>query len=92
MEGTDIAIKEARALYNTLLTFGSEVFNSRVTAFIDNSNLISFWNNEGGKSIALSNEIKDLFSLSVNLNISLRMTYALQIQTLQMPLQGSTPT
>ena len=75
VEGTDIAIKEARALYNTLSTFGSEVFNDRVTAFIDNSNLISFWNNEGGKSIALSNEIKDLFSLSVNLNISLRMTY-----------------
>ena len=75
VEGTDIAIKEARALYNTLSTFGSEVFNGRVTAFIDNSNLISFWNNEGGKSIALSNEIKDLFSLSVNLNISLRMTY-----------------
>ena len=65
VEGNDIAIKEARALYNTLSTFGSEVFNGRVTAFIDNSNLISFWNNEGGKSIALSNEIKDLFSLSV---------------------------
>ena len=75
MEGTDIAIKEARALYNTPSTFGSEDFNGRVTAFIDNSNLISFWNNEGSKSIALSNEIKDLFSLSVNLNISLRMTY-----------------
>ena len=75
VEGTDIAIKEARALYNTLSTFGSEVFNSRVTAFIDNSNLISFLNNEGSKSIALSNEIKDLFCLSVNLNISLRMTY-----------------
>ena len=75
VEGTDIAIKEARALYNTLATFGSEVFNGRVTAFVDNSNLISFWNKEGGKSIALSNEIKDLFSLSVNLNISLRMTY-----------------
>ena len=73
MEGTDIAIKEARALYNTLSTFGSEVFNSRVTAFIDNSKLIR--NNEGGKSIALSNEIKDLFSLSVNLNIYIRMTY-----------------
>ena len=75
VEGTDIAIKEVRALYNTLSTFGSEVFNGRVTAFVDNSNLISFQNNEGGKSIALSNEIKDLFSLSVNLNISLRMTY-----------------
>ena len=75
VEGTNIAIKEARALHNTLSTFGSEVFNGRVTAFIDNSNLISFWNNEGSKSIALSNEIMDLFSLSVNLNISLKMTY-----------------
>ena len=47
VEGTDIAIKEARTLYNTLSTYGLEVFNGRVTAFIDNSNLISFWNNEG---------------------------------------------
>ena len=75
VEGTDIAVKEARAFYNTLSTFGSEVFIGRVTAFIDNSNLTSFWNNEGRKSIDLSNEIKDLFFLSVNLNISLRMTY-----------------
>ena len=75
VEGTDIAVKEARTLFNTLATFGSEVFNGRVNAFIDNSNLISFWNNEGGKSAPMSNEIKDLFSLSTNLNISLRMTY-----------------
>ena len=71
----DIAIKEARALHQTLSTFAKEVFNGKVNAFVDNSNLISFWNNGGGKSVALSEEIKDLFSLTLKLNINLSMTY-----------------
>ena len=61
----DIAIKEARALYQMLSSFAKEVFNSRVNAFVDNSNLISFWNNEGGRSVALSEEIKYLFFLTL---------------------------
>ena len=71
----DIAIKEARALHQILSTFAKEVFNSRVNAFVDNSNLISFWSNRGGKSVALSEEIKDLFFLTLKLNINLSMTY-----------------
>ena len=71
----NIAIKEARAFHQTLSTFAKEVFNSRVNAFVDNSNLISFWNNEGGKSVALLEEIKDLFFLALKLNINLSMTY-----------------
>ena len=71
----NIAIKEARALHQTLSAFAKEVFNSRVNAFVDNSNLISFWNNGGGKSVTLSEEIKDLFSLTLKLNINLSMTY-----------------
>ena len=70
-----IAIREALALYKTLATFSDNIVNSRVDAFIDNMNLLSFWNNEGGKNIPLSNEIKKLFCLCLKLNIQLRLQY-----------------
>ena len=47
----------------------------RVDAYIDNTNLLDFWNNGGGKNISLTNEIKDLFFLSLKLNIDLKMFY-----------------
>ena len=40
---------------------------------MDNSNLIDFWNNEGGRNIILTNEIKDLFLLTMDLNKALNM-------------------
>ena len=73
--GSDISIKEAKALYNTLATFANEVFNGRVNAYVDNTNLVDFWNNQGGRNIELSNEIKDLFCLSLKLNILLKLHF-----------------
>ena len=70
-----IAVKEAKALFQTLTTFSEEVFNGRVDAFVDNLNLIDFWNNRGGKNMSLTNEIKDLFHLSLKLNIVLNLFY-----------------
>ena len=61
LEGKGILVKESKALFKTLSTFSEEVFNSRVDAYVDNSNLLHFWNNEGGRNIPLTNEIKDLF-------------------------------
>lgn len=70
-----IAIREAKALFNTLRVFSRNIFNARIDAYIDNSNLLHFWNNEGGRSIPLTNEIKDLFHLCLQLNISLNLHY-----------------
>ena len=70
-----IAVREAKALYKTLRTFSREISNARVDAYIDNSNLLHFWNNEGGRSIPLTNEIKDLFHLCLQLNINLNLNY-----------------
>ena len=70
-----IAVKEAKALLRTLSTFSSEVFNGRIDAYVDNKNLLDFWNNEGGKSIPLTNEIKDLFFMTLKLNIILNLHY-----------------
>ena len=66
-------MKEAKALYQTLSIFRSELANGRVDVYVENSNLIYFWNNEGGRNIILTNEIKDLFLLSMDLNIALNM-------------------
>ena len=71
----DIAIKKARALFKTLLTFADEIYNGRVKATVDNTNLINFWGNGGRRSLALSEEIKDLFFLTLKLNISLSLSY-----------------
>ena len=65
----------AKALYQTLSIFLSELANGRVDVCEDNSNLIEFWNNEGGRNIVLTNEIKDPFLLSMELNIVLNMHY-----------------
>ena len=42
---------------------------------MDNKNLLDFWNNEGGKSIPLTNEIKDLFFMTLKPNIILNLHY-----------------
>ena len=73
--GSGIAVKEAKALIRTLSTFSNDVCNGRVDAFVDNSNLLDFWNNQGGRSIPLSNEIKELFLLTLDLNIFLNLFY-----------------
>ncbi len=70
-----IAQREAKALYKTLMAFSEYISNARVDAYIDNANLLHFWNNEGEKSIPLTNEIKNLFALCLQLNISLNLHY-----------------
>ena len=49
--------------------FAKEIYNGRVNEYADNSNLIDFWNNQGGKNIDLPREIKNLFSLSLTLPV-----------------------
>ena len=70
-----IALREAKALHNTLVAFASDIFNTRVDAYVDNMNLLNFWNNEGGKNLSLTDEIKTLFLLCLNLNVSLNLYY-----------------
>ena len=70
-----IAIREAKAPFKTLSSFSNEIYNGRVDAYIGNTNLLDFWNTGRGKNISLTNEIKDLFFLSLKLNIDLKMFY-----------------
>ena len=75
LEITTIAVKEAKALAKTLTVFGKEICNKRVDALVDNQNVVDFWNNMGGRNIALTNEIKGLFELATPLNIALHVSY-----------------
>ena len=75
LESTTIAVKEAKALAKTLTVFGKEICNKRVDALVDNQNVVDFWNNMGGRNIALTNEIKGLFELTTRLNIALHVSY-----------------
>ena len=70
-----IAIKEARALKRTLLLFSGQIINSRVDARVDNTNLLHFWNNEGGRNKDLTEEIKSIFFLCLKLNITLKLSF-----------------
>eukprot|EP00794_Sanderia_malayensis_P015556 gene15556-biopygen13268 len=72
---TPIAVREAKALYNTLSTFSSKIFNAHVDAYIDSTNLLQFWNNEGGKNFSLNMEIKNLFELTMQLNTTWELHY-----------------
>ena len=75
MESKNIAVKEAKALYKTLSTFSEEVYNTRVDALVNNSNLLQFRNKRGGRSLPLTEEIKELFRLTLDLNIYLILSY-----------------
>ena len=68
-----ITLREAKALHNTLVAFASDIFNTRVDAYVDNMDLLNFWNNEGGKNLSLTDEIKTLFLLCLNLNVNLNL-------------------
>ena len=70
-----LAIREAKALYKTLSAFSKEVYNGRVVFHIDNTNLLDFWNNGEGRSLPLTDEIKDLLFITSKLNILLKLVY-----------------
>ena len=70
-----IAVREAKALHNTLIAFSNSVCNTRVDAEVDNTNLLHFWNNEGGRNRDLVKEMKSLFFLCLKLNVTLSLSY-----------------
>eukprot|EP00794_Sanderia_malayensis_P006724 gene6724-biopygen5498 len=72
---TTIAVREAKALFRTILAFNNHVTNAHVDAYVDNTKLFHFWNNEGGRNPALTEEIKHIFEPTLRLNISLHLHF-----------------
>ena len=71
----DIATKEATALERVLLAFQNQFRNSRVDALVHNQALVQAWNNQSGKSGPLNKALKRLFFTTVELNVSLHLSY-----------------
>ena len=66
-----IAVKEAKALLATLTSLLAHVRNVRLDAFVDNKAVVDSWNRQISKSPAISEVMKDLFTFSLEHNISL---------------------
>ena len=71
----DIATKEATAFERVLLAFQNQLRNSRVDALVDNQAVVQAWNNQTGKSGSLNKALKRLFFTTVELNVSLHLSY-----------------
>ena len=70
-----IAVKEAKALFNTLESLLSNTHNARIDAFVDNKSLLYSWERQVSKSSAISDILKDIFSFTMSRNLSLNLMY-----------------
>ena len=69
------AVKEAKALFNTLESLLSSTHNARIDAFVDNRSLLYSWERQVSKSSAISDILKDIFSFTMSRNLSLNLIY-----------------
>ncbi|KAI8487250.1 hypothetical protein Bbelb_350480 [Branchiostoma belcheri] len=70
-----ISIKETEALTKVLIAMEQHVRNKRVEAWVDNKNLISAWENQGSRSLALTRAVVRLWETVIGYNIDLMLTY-----------------
>ena len=72
----DIMIKEALALYRTLLTIQCKMKNSRICALVDNLAVVSAWKNQYAKNEELNHDIlKLIFNVVLRNNCLLYVSY-----------------
>ncbi|CAC5370047.1 unnamed protein product [Mytilus coruscus] len=70
-----IMVLEAKALLNVLRSIREDIKGSRVDANVDNQALIGAWNNEGSKSMILNSTLKDIFQLTLDLDVMLNLHF-----------------
>ena len=70
-----IMVLEGYALLYVLRSVGEKIHGCRIDANVDNQALIHAWNNEGSKSPALNDVLKDIFQLTLDLDIALNLIY-----------------
>ena len=68
-------ILETYALKNVLLSLKNHIQGHQVDADIDNQALPYAWDNEGSKSSELNVILKELFNLTIDLDIALNLVY-----------------
>lgn len=70
-----IHLKEADALYKTLLSLVDKFANHRVDALVDNQAVVASWEREGGRCSELNDIMKSIFVLCQKKNIDLHLQY-----------------
>lgn len=70
-----IMVQEAKALLFVLKSIKDRIKGNRVDTNVDNQALISAWNNEGSKSTALNQVLKEIFQLTLDLDMVLNLHY-----------------
>lgn len=70
-----IHLKEADALLHTIRSVGERLRDHRVDAKVDNMAVVKAWQHEGSRDPQLTAMLKQLFHLSVHLNIDLHLEY-----------------
>lgn len=72
---SDIAMKEAMVIHNSLLSCRDKVRNAWVDALVDNQAVVHAWNNYGRRSSSLNIVMKKLFATTMELNKCLHLSY-----------------
>ncbi|VDI70479.1 Hypothetical predicted protein [Mytilus galloprovincialis] len=70
-----IMVLEAKALLYVLRSIREDIKGSRVDANVDNQALIGAWNNEGSKSMMLNSTLKEIFQLTLDLDVMLNLHF-----------------
>ena len=71
----DITTKETKALTNTLLSFGDNLRDARVDAYVDNQSLAQAWQSQAARSSCFSDVLKQLSKVVLDLNVHLSVIY-----------------
>ena len=70
-----IMVLDAQALYNVLFSFRNYIKGNRVDVGIDSQVLLHSWNNEGSRSSDLNRVLKQIFQLTLDLDMCLNLYY-----------------
>ena len=72
---TDVNLLESRALLNALVSFRSQLSNSRVDVHIDNKVLRSALDDDGCRNSAINEVVKEIYRYSRDQNFSIQTFY-----------------
>lgn len=71
----DITTKETKALTNTLLSFGDELRDAKVDAYVDSQSLVQAWQSQAARLSLFSAALKQLSEVVLDLNVHLSVIY-----------------
>ena len=86
---SDIAVKEALALANSLSAFKDRIANARIDVFVDNTALVHAWNKQRSRSHAFSDALKAIFTVLLSTNSTLKLFHVPSVANIADPASRS---